>query len=225
MKLYHYSIELLPELKSLIAQKIPKAGRSQAGLKESKPTSTLNKIKGNGLYLADRLGLLDDFRYERNVSLFLEPLPLDVASIYNHQHEFYKKGLELYQYEVPIFNIPEEIIFRLTESPEKTDLLYFKQDWDGLERNDPKILKYKKEILEMETKLGLVGSGRNNLIKVVKKYNKGIRGYMKKAIELAKQFDEEEGVYSRYAQNVPHLMLYPGYKSIHYSEVKQIKLR
>ena len=40
-----YNPKTLPELKSLIAQKIPKAGRSQAGLKESKPTSTLNKIK------------------------------------------------------------------------------------------------------------------------------------------------------------------------------------
>ena len=195
---------------------------------KTKPPTIITRVKGEIVKTADRFGFIDKFDYDRNISLFMEPIPLDIASIYHHRHRFWKRGLELYQYEVPLENIPEGIVFRLVESPEKTELIYYKQDWSKVNgENDPLIDKYLLERNRLEERLGYRGHGRGNLSKVARKFQKGIKGYMNEAIKLAYEFDDnlEETVFSRYAQCVPHLMIYPGYKEINYSNVIKIKLK
>ena len=92
MILYHYSINKYETLKSLIAQRMPK------------------KSQSNG----------DEFAYDRSLSFFLEPIPLDIAEIYFRRHEFWKSGLELYQYQVHLNALSKNIAFVLTETPKKT---------------------------------------------------------------------------------------------------------
>lgn len=195
---------------------------------KTKPPTIITRVKGEIVKTADRFGFIDKFDYDRNISLFMEPIPLDIAKIYQNRHRFWKSGLELYQYEVPLENLPVEIVFRLVESPEKNELVYRKQNWDLVkDSNDPLIEQYRTEILKLEERLGYRGHGRGNLSKAARKFQKGIKGYMNEAIKLAYEFDDnlEETVFSRYAQCVPHLMIYPGYKEINYSNVTKIKLK
>lgn len=196
MILYHYSINKYETLKSLIAQRMPK------------------KSQSNG----------DEFAYDRSLSFFLEPIPLDIAEIYFHRHEFWKSGLELYQYQIHLNALPKNIAFVLTETPKKTRLLYTVQDWDKV-KTDPSLKDvYVKQIHEMEVKSGYRGHGINNLVIACKPFLHGIRKNMVYAAKLATQYPDDGG-FEKYAACVPHLMVYPGYKEVSYTKVEKIKLK
>lgn len=165
----------------------------------------------------------DDRQYGKSVSLFLERLPLTVAEIFNNTHQFYRSSLELWEYEVDTSDIPIDIIYTLTETPEKTALLYGSQKWyEGMSAE--LIQSNKKEIDDMEIAKGYQSKGRIALVKACKSVPKGIEQYFEKTAKLAKKFPED-GLDKKYAASVPHLMIYPNDKPIPYRNVKMITLR
>lgn len=145
--------------------------------------------------------------YNKNISLFLEPLPLNVAEIFHNTHGFYRSGLDLWEHVVDSNTIPLNILYTLTETPEKVALLYGSQKWyEGMPQS--LIDSNKKEITDMEVEKGYLGEGRLNMIKACKSIPKGIEKYFMKSFKLHEKFPEDK-INEKYAANVPHLMIYP----------------
>lgn len=218
MKFYHYSKDQYDDLRSRLAQ-----GKGKLFIMDRKPELLAN-LQGTLAVQLDKAGLRDDFSYDRSISLFLEPIPLDIAQIYKGKHELWQSGEEFVQYEVDITDLPSGISFRLVESPEKTKLLYQTQDWEAAKEDNELIPKYVKEIRDKEKALGYTAHGRENLAKVAGRFNRKTKQYMKKAVEIALEYPEDGG-FKKYAACVPHVMIYPGYKPIEYSDVTTITLK
>lgn len=161
-------------------------------------------------------------QYGKSVSLFLEKLPLNVAEIFHNTHEFYRSGLDLWEYEVDSNDLPLNIVFTLTETPEKTALLYGSQKWyEGMPKE--LIASNKKEIDDMEKAKGYDGVGRINLVKACKSVPRGIEHYFQKTAKLAEKFPDD-GLDKKYAASVPHLMIYPGATPIKFKSARLITL-
>lgn len=218
MKLYHYATMQFDDLRSRLAQ-----GKGKLFIMDRMP-DLLHNLQGELAIQLDKVRPKDEWSYERSISLFLEPIPLDIAKIYKGQHELWQSGAEFIQYEVDVQSLPAGIAFRLTESPEKTKLLYEKQDWDAAKEDKSLIAQYVKQIHDKEKACGYVGHGQTDLIKIVNRFQNKTRRYMEKAAEIALQYPEDNGL-KKYAACVPHLMIYPGYKPIEYSDSKTIKLK
>lgn len=193
MKLYHYSPIELTELKSKIAQGIKSAGD--------------HGIKG----------------YASSISFFLEPIPLDIAEILKHEHDFWISGRELYQHEIDSNDLPLNVDFILVETPDKTKLLYDEQDWTKAEGNPELVKQYKQEIEDLENKKGYRGKGRMKLVHVCKPFTKGISKYYQDMYKLHCKYPEDNLI-KKYAATVPHLMVYVGRDSIPVTTAKKITL-
>lgn len=218
MKFYHYAFAKFDDLRSRLAQ-----GKGKLFVMDRKP-ELLSNLEGSLAIQLDKIRLKGDWTYDRSISLFISPIPLDIAKIYKDQHELWQSGLEIYQYEVGIDNLPPGIGFRLVESPEKTKLLYEKQDWEKANEDKTLIPKYLKEIQDKEKSCGYIGYGREKLLKVSEPFRKHTRRYMEKAADIALEYPEDGG-FKKYAACVPHVMIYPGHKPIEYSDVKLITLK
>lgn len=179
--LYHYSVERYIELSSLAARGLQKKGFEA---KESDP-----------------------FAYNKSISFFFEPIPLDLPEILHHKHSFWKSGTSLYQYEIYTSQLDDNTPYVLTESEEVIDLLYNKQDWDKVKGNESLIKQYRKEIQDLETRLKYRGTDISDLIKVSGKYQKGIRDKYKALYELSLKYPND-GLLDKYAACVPHVMIY-----------------
>lgn len=218
MKFYHYASEEYEDLRSRLAQ-----GKGKLFIMDRMP-ALLNDLQGALAVQLDKVRFKDEWSYERSISLFLEPVPLDIASIYQDQHEFWQSGRELVQYEIDISDLPEGIAWRLVESPEKTRLLYEKQDWEAAMEDKTLVAKYVKEVKDKEKAMGYIGHGHDSLRKVANKFNRNTKHYMKEAVKIALKYPEDGG-FKKYAASVPHLMIYPGYKPINYQATKTIVLK
>lgn len=217
MKLYHYATEEFPDLRSRLAQ-----GKGKLFTPDRLP-ELFNNLQGAIIKQLDKVYPKDEWSYERSISLFLAPIPLDIAKIYKGQHELWQSGKELVQYEIDSQSLPAGIGWRLCESPEKTRLLYQHQDWKAAEKDKTLIPIYLKEIKDKEEKLGYIGHGREKLDKACKPFVKSNRQFMEEAANIALEFPEDGG-FKKYAACVPHLMIYPGYKPVEYVKVKTIVL-
>ena len=195
-KLYHYNTETFKELQSQNLQK-------QGPVVGAKSSDVVPK---------------NVFDYENNISFFLEPIPIDLPSIFEGKHEFWKPGLKLVEHVITLGALPNNIAYRLVESPEKTKLL-LSQTWSKeTAKGNHEALK------ELEIKLGYWGIGLNNLEQAIKTYKKGLKGYYEKAYEISKT-DPDMDILSKYASCVPHLMLYPGLIGLKVQSTKTITLR
>ena len=196
--LYHYSVERYTELSSLAARGLQKEGFEA---KESDP-----------------------FAYNKSISFFFEPIPLDLPEILHHEHNFWKKDAELYQYEISTVQLKEETPYVLTEGEEIVDLIYNKQDWSKAEGNPAFISKYKEEIRALELKLKYRGTNIDDLIRVSKKYRTGIRERYKALYELNLKYPEDN-LLDKYAATVPHVMIYTDKLKIKPKSTKRIRLK
>lgn len=146
--------------------------------------------------------------YNHSVSFLFEPIPLDIASILKGRGREWRKGMRLVEYEIDINALEADILFHITESPEKTKLLYETQDWSMAKGNPQLVKQYLHEVTELEKDLGYYGQGKNNLIKGINRIPKGIRRYYTEAVKLCDR-ENETAVYDKYAALVPHVMVYP----------------
>ena len=218
MKLYHYATMQFDDLRSRLAQ-----GKGKLFIMDRMPT-LLDNMQGALALQLDKVGLKGEWSYDRSISLFIEPIPLDIASIYKNEHELWQSGAEFVQYEIDISQLPAGIAWRLSESPEKTRLLYEKQDWEAAKKDKSLIAKYVKEIHDKEKAMGYIGHGRDELVKIADRFTRKTKRFMHKAAEIALAYPEDGG-FKKYAACVPHVMIYPGYKPIEYSDVKTITLK
>lgn len=188
MILYHYSKELYPEL-------LTKAQSGSMTPIQIKLARQESRRKG---YL--------DWPYCDHISFFFEPIPSQLLGELFKGHPVWFKGNNLYEYLIDVSKLPLEIPYHVVESVKKTALY----DKFSLEKNwvedDPELLE-EWQILEDEKarEWGEKGNRRDALIKQIVA-NQGI---IEEAYRTAVQ--REDFVYNKtkYAANVPHLMLYP----------------
>lgn len=201
MQLYHYSTTEYPELLSRTAQ----------GIQEEKRDA--HKHTG--------------YHYNDSISLFFEPIPLNLPTILHHEHKFWKSGAELYQHVVDSNALPVDILFRIVETPDITELLYT-QDWDKIKQLNEKEgealkQKYLKEIKDRKNKMGYDDKGRIAFVRLARMFNRGIRNFYAEMYRLNKKYPDD-GLMDKYAATVPHAMIYPGTTPIRVHKVEKIIL-
>lgn len=166
---------------------------------------------------------VDPWHYNKHISLFMEPIPRDLASILQHKHTFWRKGVVLIEHVIDSKDIPADIYYYLTETPEKTNLLYVTQDWSKVTQTNDLREQYIAEINTMETRKLYRGRGRNNLVMAARNFMSGIGKYYKQMLDLHIKHPEDK-LMDKYAACVPHVMIYPNMAPIKVSEVNEIQL-
>ena len=203
MKLYHYNTQTLDELKSLYARGLEKEGYTA---KDSNPRA-----------------------YNKSISFFFEPIPLDIGKILNNEHSFWKRGQVLIEHVIDLNSLPVDVPYRITESREVIDLLYNKQNWQLVAEGEPLAAErlrkqYIKEIRDLEISKFYWGDGIDNLKKGLRNIKYDIREDYKNMYKLHKLHPDDHFM-SRYASSVPHLMAYVGEHHIPILETKRIVLQ
>lgn len=171
-------------------------------------------------------GLIEDDgnprQYAKSISLFMEPIPLNIAKLWNDTAKHWQSGTEMFQYTIDSNDIPADIEYIVFESPEKTALVFGKQNW-GDDLTPEERTANIREIEEMEAKRGYRSKGRLKLIKACKSIPKGLEKYYKEAYKLSLKFPDFE-IQEKYAGAVPHLMIYLGKKALKFKSVEKITL-
>lgn len=181
--LYHYAPERYSNLLSLQARKKEKEGFKS---------------------------LLDDpYAYNKHISFFLEPVPDDLASILDNEHEFWAKGRVVYEHRVTIDSLPEDVYYRVVETHAVTDLLYNHQDWERVKRNPNLKNQYIRQIDDLMESNGYKGQGLDKLKKVIKSLPYDIAEDFANMYKLNLKHPEDNLI-TKYAATVPHLMAYVG---------------
>lgn len=147
-------------------------------------------------------------QYGKNISLFFEPIPLNLPEILHNAHDFWRSGNRVWCHEILAKDIPSNIIYKVTESPEKTELLYQKQDWSKVINSPETKDRYLAEIRLMEEKHKYVGKGRVEFLRASERFRSGIEGYYRAMYELHLK-NPEDKLIEKYAACVPHAMIYP----------------
>lgn len=196
--LYHYSVEKYDNLLTLIAR-----GKEKEGF-----DSDVN----------------DPFSYNKSMSFFLEPIPRDLPSLYDNKHHFWKEGVELYEYIIPLSHLKEDTPYIIVETREKTDLIRNKQDWDSITEDTLDIkMKYLKEINELQVKKKYKGMNISSFLKGLRTVPLEIRKDFINAYSYIKK-DKDFDLLDKYAAYVPHVMFYVDKQVVKYSSVKKIVL-
>lgn len=243
--IYYYSKKELKKLKSAVAKGVTK---EQEDNDESFSDRTVGgKVAGSARYLRDILtfGSLalryfgHDHKAERGIMFSLDPIPLDIASLYDNKHKFWVKGEELFEYKVVIgkdlveglkgnfqLNNDSGLPYRIVGTKAVRDLMYEKQEWNWEGEMDAKLIKkYEKEIVALEKSKGFYGFWGMDLIKTIEKAKTDIKTTIKENMKLLTEHKQESMLYGELYPWVPHLILYPGFLPIAFDEVKQIKLK
>lgn len=202
MKLYHYNTCQFDYLQSIYGRGITSKDRKRLGD-----------------YVNNSEGL---YAYVKNLSFFMEPIPLDLPKILHNEHEFWLSGRMLFEHVVDTKDLNPNVPYRLVESTEKTDLIFNKQDWDRAERENELVTLYKTQIAELEEELELTGIGVSKMVKVASRY-KNLRKSYQDAYKLYKKHPEDK-LFSKYAACVPHLMIYTAKDKVKVESVKEIVL-
>lgn len=199
MKLYHYSVEEFDKLKSL-------------NLRRHEDKSEIHHSDHKKVY-----------SYGNHISFLFEPIPNDIALVTHNEYSFWKSGKKLYEHVVDASSLPLDIPYYITETPEKIKLLYVEQDWSKVKGNPQLIDEFKRQIEEMEARLGYKGKGRAAFIKAAQGLSKDIKKYFQAAYKLALKHPSDD-IFDKYAACVPHAMLYPALDPVKVKSVKLITL-
>jgi hypothetical protein len=180
--LYHYSDQLFDSLKTRE--------------KQNKPLDP--KVKTN---FSD---------YDKHISFFLEPIPLDILpDIHHNKHPFYVAGKEVYEYRIPTVNLGI-MDYKLVESPEKTKARYDTSIDDDA-------------YFELMDKVNIankyIGDKISDIEDLVDRFEGTTRNYFIKI----PSYPDYEKMKTKYAPCVPHLMVYPKSGIVRYSSVSKKK--
>lgn len=184
MLFYHYSKQKHTSLKcSRLTHEI-----GHEAMEKAKAAQVRNNLPGT---------------YYDHISLFLDPIPEKrIAALFGHKHEFWKSGNKLYMHILDSTDFPSEMGFEIVETPEM-DNWSDQFDWYHMD-------KYQREIAmsafykEMHAR-GFMGRGTEKMIAKCRKYI----GKTERYYELARQREDAADTISKYAANVPHVMVYP----------------
>ena len=78
---------------------------------------------------AQKAEMNEKTHYKNSVSLFIKPLPSNVASLFGGIHNRYKRGTVLYECIVDSGQITDTCPWKIVESEIKRDLIYKRQRW------------------------------------------------------------------------------------------------
>lgn len=198
MKLYHYSTVPFDELRT----------RRKQGVDED----TIRKSVEHSKHIGDPGPYID------HISLFIEPVPLDViSSIFNHQHHFWIKGATVYEHIVDTDSLESDLLYTIVETP-VIDKFTNRYDW-SIKDKSVRTQYLRGMNAEME-RLKLTARGKNLLIE-------GIKPFLGKTTQLyilARKRDDAEDTMRQYAGNVPHAMVYPSKGTITVKSVRAVKI-
>lgn len=183
MKLYHYSTERFPFIKT----------RREQGLTKEILEEAEHKAKKMGLPLP----------YVDHVSFFFDPIPKEtIAAIFDNKHSFWKTGQMLYEHVIDTKDIDEKSFYRIVETPE-IDKYTDQFDWSvkDLSTRSKYFVAMNKEMM----RLGYSGYGISKMVKIAQQFVGKTEGYY---IKARNRPDAADSV-NLYAGNVPHLMVYP----------------
>lgn len=147
--------------------------------------------------------------YKDHISLFMEPIPLNIVAGAFKEHAFWYPGNALYEYTIKLSAL-DKFNYYLAESHEKTDLIneyfFIKKLLNGDETDDPRILKeYGNKKIKIHKDMKYIGQGISDLKIAIANSNADIvQDYLK----LPKQPLYLENI-TKYAATIPHLMVYP----------------
>lgn len=183
MKLYHYSTERFPFIKT----------RREQGITKETLEEAEHKAKKMGLPLP----------YVDHVSFFLEPIPKEtIAAIFSNNHPFWRAGQTLYEHVIESSDIDEKSFYRIVETPE-IDKYTDRFDWSV--KDLPTRSKYFVDMNKEMMRLGYSGYGISKMVKKCQQFLGKTEGYFIKARQRVDAADSA----TLYAGNVPHLMIYP----------------
>lgn len=156
--------------------------------------------------------------YSDNISLFIEPAPLDIiASVFSNRHEFWVAGRSIYEHVVDLNDIERNITYELTETPDRGE--YVDQfDWDV---DDTEVYrKYHQAINKWMLSRKLAGRSRADMMAAINPYLGKTRSFY---IATMSREDYEENL-QKYAASVPHLMVYPSSGELSLLSVSKVTL-
>lgn len=199
MKLYHYSKDKYPVLKTK---------RLQGSL-------TKEEIKRAGANLSSTAF---GKSYVDHISFFFDPVPLILLpKIFKGQSKVWFKGNHLVEYTVETEHFEKNIHYQVVESPEDINARDEVDDykWD----KEP---GYSKRYFERRNQRKIdtheVGNSLEELNKQIQLYQGRTEEFYLKA---SKRSDFDENIL-KYAANVPHLMIYPSSGIIKYESSRNV---
>lgn len=198
MLVYHYASEKHSVLKTL--EKQGKISKEEKLKEEELYAIKCKKYKYS----------IPGYYYE-HISFFFDKVPIDIiADCFNHEHEFWKSGSQIYQYTVDTDKIGN-FLYEIVESPEKTDLVFD----ESISEKDYYIL-HAKMVIENK----YIGKNSSELEKASSKFIGTTRQYFK----ALKERDNFNDLKKKYAATVPHVMIYPHLGQIKYSSVEKVQI-
>ena len=233
---YHYSTQDLKQLSSNVRSRT----NGQEGLEKNyNEQSSSSKLKANFklaldfITLGSPLKLLFGYTMsdDRSIAFSLQPIPLDIAKLFEGKHKYWKSGTKLYEYKVRLgegmldlkldTDVKEgNFPYRLVGTQDIRDKFF-----ELIKKEDVDYDRLPKQMIEFEKKAGHYGTFGFEVTKAVRRVNRGITISIKEAVKLCKEAKLEELLYSELYPFVPHLLLYAGPIRLIYVEKKQITLK
>ena len=203
MLLYHYSTEKYNSLKNLASR----------GLPVDKDTGAVDRFNKE----TESVGY-----YWDHISFFFDPIPLDLPKILNREHDFWRPGVELYQYTVDTEQL-NIYLYRIVETATDYNELLKSS---GLDLDNRTVFNaYKLKVNRLKKANGEIGTD----ISSFERYSGSFIGGTRDAfMEQNKKIESLNGEGANlYAAFVPHVMMYlkEGHGVVKYKSVKRIKLR
>jgi hypothetical protein len=191
--IYHYAKDYFPELLTLSKQvEVGKRkGLDPFYVKRDKATQ---KIKASD-------------KYSNHVSFFFDQLPFDIIANADFWDQHLYKQPSIYEYQVDIDTLSDNIKFQIKESSFDQFLFNFWHEFDN------KVINQAYEKLYFNTRHlvhslnGQKGEGKKELADAVLKFKNVTRDAFYKLVH-SKEFTNDIGYRRRYATNVPHLMIF-----------------
>ncbi len=183
MKIYHYSKELYTSL--------------EVGLKRlqlSRFEITKARLQAAKYF--------NPGAYFDHISFFFDPVPLNIiGDLFRGENDFWKNGNEIIEYTIDVDSLDKNITYFVAESPSQVKTL------DAIEwvDTDEFLIAYLEKQSIASIACGETGHTLTGLKEQIKRYKGTTTKYYKEAI---KRNDFKENI-TKYAANVPHLMLYP----------------
>ena len=172
-----------------------------------------------------------DYDMSRSISFFLEPIPDDIAKLFNNKHAYWQSGKKLYEYKVELSTWIQRILetgtfpYRVTGSQEVRDLVFNKQDW-GSVADAKDAYKYEKEILSLEKKLDYYGIWGVGIKKAIDRASReGIKKSIETSVKILTEAGRETELYKEKAPWIPNLVIFPGFKPVSYDDYREIILK
>lgn len=182
-------------------------------LKELTDLETVNKQTG-----VNFISTPEAPAYRDNISLFIEPLPLDIiASVFKDKHPFYKVGTIIYEHVIDSDDLEDNQIWFLAETPKLVRMI---ENIDWMKLSDVGRLDTIKRLFAIEAKLGYRGTSKKDMLKALTPFIGLTRDFF---IASTESISEEKPIV-KYAKSVPHLMIYPRLGVVPVKEARKVKI-